>query len=165
MSILDWAGLTSASRDRAEFAFFLRRPSAFVMSMRAAQEWDFVQDVLLKPFKPEIDHWGDEQRYELGEDQSSDNDQSKRPARCRILTKSEREWNCAHQRGERRHHNRTKSFYAGFVNRRAQVPAFIDSLQREINHHDPVFLHDAEQQKQSDHAVERQSRSENPECE
>ena len=45
---------------------------------------------------------------------------------------------------------------------RTQIPAFVDSLQREIDNHDSVLLHNAEQKKQPDHAVERQCRSKDP---
>ena len=48
------------------------------------------------------------------------------------------------------------------MNRRAKIPAFVDSLQRKIDNHDSVFLHDSEQQEQADHAVERQCRSKDP---
>ena len=48
------------------------------------------------------------------------------------------------------------------MNCRAQVPTLIDSLQREVDHHDSVLFHDAEQKKKADHAVERQGRSKNP---
>ncbi len=50
------------------------------------------------------------------------------------------------------------------MNCRTQIPAFVDSLQRKIDHHDSILFNDAEQQKESDHAVERQRRSKNPEC-
>src|SRR6202011_6270432 len=70
--------------------------------------------------------------------------------------------NRAHQCGERCPHDWTKTFDARFVNCRAQVPTLIDSLQSEVDHHDPILLHDAEQKKKSNHAVERQGRSKNP---
>ncbi len=41
---------------------FSPRGFAFVMGVRAAQEWDPVQHVLLEPFKPEIDDRRDKQR-------------------------------------------------------------------------------------------------------
>src|SRR5207248_5817972 len=46
-----------------------------------------------------------------------------------------------------------------------QVPAFVDSLQGEIDNHNAIFLYDTEQQEKSDHAVERQGRSKNPKSE
>ncbi len=48
------------------------------------------------------------------------------------------------------------------MNCRPKVPAFVNSLQGEIDNHDSVLLHDPEQQEESDHAVERQRRAKNP---
>ena len=44
----------------------------------------------------------------------------------------------------------------------SQAKSFIDAFEREIDHENSVFLDDAEQQKQTDHAVKRQCRSKNP---
>ena len=44
------------------------------MGVGAAQEWNFVEDVFLEPFEPEIDHWSYKQRDHLGEDQTADDD-------------------------------------------------------------------------------------------
>src|SRR5207248_11023717 len=78
-------------------------------------------------------------------------------------TKAERERNCAHQCGQCRHHDWAKTFDACFMNCRSQVPTLIDSLQGEIDNHNSVLFHDAEQEKKSDHAVERQCRSKDTE--
>src|ERR1700693_2417343 len=47
------------------------RRLAFVMGMRAAEEWNFVEDMFLEPFEPEIDDWCDEQRDQLGKNQTA----------------------------------------------------------------------------------------------
>src|SRR5437660_952467 len=102
------------------------------------------------------------QRDHLRKNQAANNHQSERTSRGCILSKAKREWHCAHQRGQRCHHDWTETLNAGFMNCRAKVPTLVDSLQSKIDHHDAVFLHDAEQKKKSDHAVERQGRSKNP---
>ena len=51
--------LTRAGGSWLEFAFLAGDRLAFVMSMRAAQEWNSIEDVLLEPFEPEINHRSD----------------------------------------------------------------------------------------------------------
>src|SRR3989442_8688515 len=150
MSIVQSRLLTRAGGNWPEFAFFARRRLTFVVSVSAPQEWNFVEDMLLEPLQPEINHRRDKQRDQLRKNQTPNNHQSERTSRGSILPKTKSEWNRAHQRRQRRHHDRSKTFDAGFVNCRAQIPAFIDSLQSEIDHHDTVFLHDAEQKKKPD---------------
>ena len=53
---------------------FSPRGFAFVMGVRAPQEWHPVEHVLLEPFKPEIDDRRDKQRNQLGENQTSHDD-------------------------------------------------------------------------------------------
>ena len=77
-----------------------------------------------------------------GENQTAHDYQTERAARRGVLPEPKRNRHCAHERSERGHHNGTKPFHAGFVNGRAQVPAFVDSLQRKIDNHDSVLLHD-----------------------
>src|ERR1700736_343701 len=132
------------------------------MGMRTAQKWDAIEHVFLEPFKPEINYRRHEERDHLRKDQSADDDESEWSARGSILTKTEREGHGSHQRSQCRHHDRTKALDARFMNCRTQIPALINSLQSEIDDHDSVLLDDAEQKKESDHAVERQCRSKNP---
>src|ERR1700758_5311606 len=119
----------------------LSPPRFGVVIMSAAKERHLVEHVLLEPFQPEIDDRCDEQRDQLRENQTAHDHQTQWPTRCGILTESQCNWDCAHKGGECGHHDRTKPFHAGFVNRRAQVPTFINSLQSKIDHHDSVLLH------------------------
>src|SRR4029077_19854086 len=109
----------------------------------AAEKRHLVEHVLLEPFEPEINNWCDEQRDQLRKNQAAHDHETQWPTRSGILTESQCNRDCAHKRGECGHHDGTKPFYAGFVNRRAEIPAFVDSLQRKIDHHDSVLLHDA----------------------
>ncbi len=67
-----------------------------LVKMSAAKEWNAIEDMLLKPLEPEIDHRRDKQRHHLRKDQAADNNQTERTSRRSILTKTERERNCAH---------------------------------------------------------------------
>jgi hypothetical protein len=70
---------------------------------------------------------------------AADNDETERPPRRSIgAVPSER--NRAHQRGQRRHDDRAETFDARFVNRVAQVVAFIESMEGEVDDHDAVLL-------------------------
>src|SRR4029077_17542991 len=122
---------------------FSSRRFAFVMGVRAVQEWYLIEHVLLEPFEPEIDDRRHKQRKQLGENQTADYHQTERATRCGVLPEPERNRYCTHERGKRGHHNGTKPFHTGFVDGRAEVPAFVDSLQGKIDNHDPVLLHDA----------------------
>ena len=72
--------LTRAGGRWLEFAFLAGDRLAFVMSMCAAQEWNSIEDVLLEPFEPEINHWRNKQRDQLRKNQAANNHQSERPA-------------------------------------------------------------------------------------
>src|SRR6267378_3538276 len=116
---------------------------AFVMGVRAAEKRYLIEHVLLEPFEPKIDDWSDEQRDQLGKNQTAHNHQPEWAARCGVLAEPQRNRYCTHERGKRGHHNGTKPFHTGFVNGRAQVPTLVDSLQGKIDNHDSVLLHDA----------------------
>src|SRR5260370_27916282 len=111
--------------------------------------------MFLEPFEPEINHGSNKERDHLRKDKTADDHESERTSRGSVLSKTKSEWHRAHQCGQRRHHDRTKTFDTRFMNCRAQVPTLVDSLQRKVDHHDPVLFHDAEQKKKSYHAVER----------
>src|SRR5437773_11996335 len=72
--------LTRAGGRWLEFAFLAGDRLAFVMSMCAAQEWNSIEDVLLEPFEPEINHLRNILRDQLRKNQVSYNLQSVRQA-------------------------------------------------------------------------------------
>src|SRR5436309_12945870 len=100
--------------------------------MGAAQKRNSIEDMLLEPFQPQVNDRRNKERDHLRNDQSSDNDKAKRPARGSITSEADGEGKRAHESGKRGHHDRTKTFHAGFVNGGAQVPAFVDALQSKI---------------------------------
>src|SRR2546428_8245022 len=87
----------------------LRRGLAFVMRVRAAQEWHFVEHVLLEPFEPEINHRCDEKRDHLRKNQTADDDKAERTPRGGVLSKTESERHRAHQGSESGHHDGPKT--------------------------------------------------------
>src|SRR4029077_13845582 len=89
---------------------------AFMMRMRAAEEWNFVEDVFLEPFKPQVNDWRHKQRNQLRENQTAHDHQTEGAARCGVLPEPKRDGDCTHERGKRGHHNGTKPFHTGFVN-------------------------------------------------
>src|ERR1700751_6198232 len=84
----------------------------FVMVVRAAEKRYLVEHVLLEPFEPEINDWRHKQRNQLGENQTADDYQTERAARCGVLSEPQRNRYCTHERGKRGHHNGTKPFHA-----------------------------------------------------
>ena len=66
--------LACTNRDGLSRAYITRPSFALVMSVSAAQEWHPVEDVLLEPFEPEVDHRCNKKCNQLREDQAPDND-------------------------------------------------------------------------------------------
>src|SRR5213075_956315 len=118
-----------------------RRLAFVLVIVCATEERHFVEHVFLERFEPDINYWRNKQGNQLGENQPAHDHQPQRPTRCGILTESQCNRDGAHQSSKCRHHNWTKTFYARFVNGRAEIPAFVDSLQSKINDHDSIFLH------------------------
>ena len=62
-----------------------------------------------------------------------------------------RQRDAAQQRRHGRHHDGTEAQQAGFVDRVGRVLSVLAlAFQREVHHHDAVFLHDADQQDDAD---------------
>ena len=59
---------------------FSRRTDFVLVIVCAAEERNFIEHMLLKPFKPEIDDWRHKKRDELGENQAADDHQAQRAA-------------------------------------------------------------------------------------
>jgi len=98
----------------------------------------------------DIDDRGRVERKNLAEQQTSHHGDSERTAQFRPEAGSESEWKSAEQRGHGGHHDGPKAQQACLKNglgRRFTSLAF--SLKRKIDNHDAVFLHDADQQDDS----------------
>src|SRR6266568_4795437 len=77
--------LVSSNRRRPNFPITSRR-FALAVRVSAAQKWHFVENMLLEPFEPEVNHRRHKQRHQLGENQTAYNHQTQRAARCGILS-------------------------------------------------------------------------------
>ena len=136
-----------------------------MMHVAAAEERNAVEHVFLEPFQPEINHRRDVERDQLRNDQPADDDQAKRTARRSIRAVAERKWHRAHQGGQCRHDDGTKTFDAGFVDGRTKVVAFVNAMQGEVDNHDAVLLHDAHEEEQADDRIKRERGVKEPERE
>src|SRR6266536_3044464 len=89
------------------------RGFALMMGVRAAKERYLIEHVFLEPLEPEINDRRHKQRNQLGENQTADDHQTERAARCGVLAESERYGDCAHYLGRRGHHSGTTPFHTG----------------------------------------------------
>src|SRR6266478_4085526 len=106
---------------------------------------------LRQPVKPQIHDWGCIEREQLAEEQSADNRDSERMAQFRPRAAAKRQRQSAEQCGHGGHHDRAETKQAGLVDgffRRLVLDTF--GFKREVNHHDGVLLHDADQQDDAD---------------
>ena len=73
-------------------------------------------------------------------------------AQFRPRAPAERHRHAAQQRAHCGHHDRPEAQQAGLIDRIARIHSFVPlGGQREIDHHDRILLHDADQQDNSDH--------------
>src|SRR3954447_18091947 len=104
----------------------------------------------------EIDHRRGVERQQLAEQQAADDRDAEREAQLRARAALEGERHRAEQRGERGHHDRPEAEQRGlrdrFARRHAVTPL---GLEREVDHHDGILLHDAHQQHDADQRDDR----------
>src|SRR6266576_366139 len=108
---------------------------------------DVKLEAAAKPVKSEVDDRGGIEGQQLAENQAANDGDAEWTAQLGTDAGSERKRQTAEQRGHRGHHDGPETQQAGFVNgveRRLAFLAF--SFEREVNHHDGVFLDDADQQ-------------------
>ena len=116
-----------------------------------------------KAIEIEIDHRRDEQRDHLREQQAADHREAQRLAQFGTRAQAHGDGQRAHQRRRGGHHDRAETQQAGgadrFVRRHAAVALRIE---REVDHHDGVFLDDADQHQDADHGDDRKIHVEQP---
>ena len=104
-----------------------------------------------------VDHRRQVQRHQLREGQAADHRQAQRPARFAARAVAQRDRQRAQQRRHGGHHDRPEADQAAFVDRLARRLALLAlGLQREIDLHDGVLLHDADQHDQAHERVDAQ---------
>ena len=104
-----------------------------------------------KPVHEQVDDRRGVQREHLAYNQATDDGDAQRPPQLRTCTGSQRQGQTSQEGGHRGHHDRTKAQQARLIDgllRFLAVLAF--PFQREIDHHNAIFLYDANQQDDSD---------------
>ena len=107
----------------------------------------------------EVDDRRREQREQLREHETADHRDAERLTKLGAAPGAERERERAEQRGGGRHHDGTKAQETRLVDRLARRETAVAlRLEREVDHHDRVLLHDADQQHEADQGghVERE---------
>src|ERR1700730_2795295 len=95
------------------------------------------------------------------EDEAADDGDAERAPELRARARPEGQGQAAQKRRHRRHHDGTEAQETGLVDRISRCLAlFALRLQREVDHHDRVLLHDADQQDDADQRDDVQVRLE-----
>src|SRR5271168_2903052 len=93
------------------------------------------------------------ERQDLAEDQAANHGDAQGPAQLGTDARAQGQRQAAKKRGHCGHHNGAEAQQAGLVDGLFRgLAVFALSLEREVNHHDAVFLHDSNEQ---DDAYER----------
>src|ERR1051325_2119312 len=109
----------------------------------------------------EIDHGRRVQREQLAHHQATNERDAEWPPQLRSGATTKRERQRAEQRRHRRHHDRTKAQQTRLKDRFFRILAMIPlRVEREVDHHDRVLLHDADQKNDADDADNRELSSE-----
>ena len=97
------------------------------------------------------------QRDQLRDDEAADDGEAERPPRFAAGAVAERDRHRAEQRRHRRHHDRAEADDAAFVDRLGRRLAVLAlGVEREVDLHDRVLLHDADQHDEADERVDVQ---------
>ena len=95
----------------------------------------------------EIDHWCGVERQNLAAYQPAEDGDAQGLAEFAAFAEPDHQWNRAEQGGHGGHHDRPEAPQAGFEDRigRRRPAAF--GIDREVDHHDGIFLHNADQKR------------------
>src|ERR1039457_6718314 len=164
------AVIASVVSECAEVLYGSQRPlirenrDVFLLHGASAAPGEMPYHPILEVVHIEIDHGGRVQGQRLADDESADDGDAERSANLGTNSSAERQRNRAQHGGRGGHHDGTEADQRRFVNRFLRGLAGTFYLKREVNHHDGVLLHDANQQNdanQRDHVelhVEEQKR-------
>src|SRR6185437_2270355 len=104
----------------------------------------------------EVDDRRGEERKTLTDDESADDGNAERLPELRTGACAKREWKAAEDRGHGSHHDGTEAQHARLVDGLfGRLVVFALSDQGEVDHHDGVLLHDADEQDDADHRDDR----------
>src|SRR5215471_10742148 len=91
------------------------------------------------------------QRQELADQQSADDRNTERPPQLRSRPSTEGQRDAGKKSRHRGHHDRAEAEQAGLINRLSWNLSFSTlRIQSEVDHHDSVFLHNADEEDDSD---------------
>src|SRR5713226_3447736 len=132
-----------------------RSPGGIAVRRSRNRFIDGIADVELEamgnPIKREVNDRRSVQRENLAEDQAANNGDTQRPAKLGANTGAERQRQAAEQCRHGGHHDRAETQQARFVNGiQRRLPFLAFGFEREVDHHNGVFLDDADQQNDAD---------------
>src|SRR5215471_3378328 len=100
-----------------------------------------------KPVEGQVHHGSGVERQQLTENQAADNCNAQRTAQFRTDARPQRERQATKQSSHGGHHDGPEAQQAGFVDGvEGRFPFLALGLEREVNHHDGVFLDNADEQ-------------------
>src|SRR5580698_8227168 len=118
--------------------------------LRASLAGTICRKFLGQVIEENIDHRRGVEGEDLAEQQAAHHGNSQWLAEFRANAGTERERQTAEERGHGGHHDGTKTQQAGFVDRVLGAHAVLSlGFQSEVNHHDSVLFHDADEQDNS----------------
>src|SRR5262249_16376715 len=98
-----------------------------------------------------INDWGGVEREDLAQDEATDDGDTQRTAQFGANAGAKSKRQAGKERGHSGHHDRTKTKQARFVNRiHWSFPFVAIGFERKVNHHDGVFLNDADEKNDTD---------------
>src|SRR6266545_3554836 len=101
------------------------------------------------------------EREDLREDQTAHDGDAERPPQLRAGARAEGEGQAAEEGGHRRHHDGPEAQETGLIDRfRGRLACFALRLQGEVDHHDGVLLHDADEEDDADERDDIEMRAE-----
>src|SRR6266851_1180530 len=104
-----------------------------------------------QPIEEQINHRRRKQRQHLRHNQPAHNRDAQRPSQLASRARAQRQWETTQQRRHRRHHDRPEPQQTSLIDRlRRRHPLLAFGLQRKVDHHDRILLHNADQQNDSD---------------
>src|SRR2546428_12675289 len=111
----------------------------------------FLSEADSEAIEREINHRRGEKREDLAEDEAADDRDSERAPQFETGSGTERERYTGKERRHRGHHDRPETEQARLIDRIGGRLTFVAlRIQREIDHHNAVLLHDSDQQDDSD---------------
>ena len=110
-----------------------------------------LREALRNPVKENVDDGRGVEREHLAQQQAAHHRDAQRPAQFRAQAGAEGQRQSAEQRGHGRHHDGPESQQARFVDGvRGRFAVLAFRFEREVDDHDAVLLHDADQQNDAD---------------